>query len=71
MLEGYVNRAMDRQGLKRGFTEATTHDRLGVLLCEGLAREELARLTAEGAALSPEGAVALALADRRRDVANR
>jgi len=71
MLEGYVNRAMDRQGLKRGFTEATTHDRLGVLLCEGLAREELARLTAEGAALSPEAAVALALADRSRDVANR
>ncbi len=60
-LEGYANAAIERNGLGRGFTETTTYDRLSARLRESLAPEELARLTTEGAALTPEAAVALAL----------
>jgi tetratricopeptide (TPR) repeat protein len=62
-LEGYANAAIERNGLGRGFTETTTYDRLSARLRESLAPEELARLTTEGAALTPEAAVALALED--------
>ncbi len=46
---------LQRHGFEREFTETTTHDRLTALLRDGLAPDELARLTAEGAALSTRG----------------
>ena len=49
--------------MMRGFTEMTTHERLAALLRSGLDHEELARLTSQGAALTPEAAFALALED--------
>ncbi len=60
-LEGYVQTAFQRHGFVREYTETTTYKRLTALLSEGLAPDELARLTAEGAALTPEDAIALAL----------
>jgi tetratricopeptide (TPR) repeat protein len=63
LLQGYANAALDRHGIVRGFTERTTHERLAALLRDGLSREELARLTTEGAALTPAVARALALED--------
>ena len=60
-LEGYADAAFGRHGFEREFTETTTHDRLTAILREGLKPDELARLTAEGAALTPEAAIALAL----------
>jgi predicted ATPase/class 3 adenylate cyclase len=60
-LEGYAAAAFGRHGYEREFTETATHDRLIVFLCKGLAPDELARLNAEGAALTPEAAIALAL----------
>jgi ATP/maltotriose-dependent transcriptional regulator MalT len=62
-LEGYAEASFERQGRARGFTENTTYDRLNALLRDGLAPEELARLTTEGAALTREAALALALED--------
>ncbi len=61
VLEGYADAALQRHGYEREFAEATTHDRLTAFLHEGLARDELARLTKGGAALTPETAIALAL----------
>jgi ATP/maltotriose-dependent transcriptional regulator MalT len=61
-LEGYADVALQRHGFPREFTETTTFERLTALLREGLAPDELARLSAAGAALTPEAAVALALA---------
>jgi hypothetical protein len=52
-----------RSGFERELTEATTYDRLMALLRGSLSPDELARLLAEGAALTPEAAIALALAD--------
>jgi predicted ATPase/class 3 adenylate cyclase len=60
-LEGYSDAAFQRHGFEREFTETTSHDRLTALLRKGLAPDERARLTAEGAALTPEAAIALAL----------
>jgi predicted ATPase/class 3 adenylate cyclase len=60
-LEGYAATSLERHGFPRSFTETTTHDRLTALLREGLAPDELARLSAQGAALTPEAAIALAL----------
>jgi ATP/maltotriose-dependent transcriptional regulator MalT len=60
-LEGYADAAFALHGFDREFTETTTHDRLTAHLREGLAPDELARLSAEGAALTPEAALALAL----------
>ncbi len=60
-LEGYADAAFARLGFPRELTEATTRDRLIALLRESLAPDELARLIAEGAALTPEDAIALAL----------
>jgi predicted ATPase/class 3 adenylate cyclase len=60
-LEGYADTAFARLGFEREFTEITTHDRLTALLHDGLAPHELGGLIAEGAALTPEAAIALAL----------
>ena len=60
-LEGYADAACARHGYPREFTETTTHDRLTALLREERAPDELARLSGEGAALTPEAAVALEL----------
>jgi hypothetical protein len=62
-LEGYADAALGRLGLRREFTETTTYERLAALLHGHLAPEELARLTAEGATLTPGGAIAFALAE--------
>ncbi len=43
------------------FVQKRTHDRLRSLLRDELAPDELARLTAEGATLTPEAAITLAL----------
>jgi predicted ATPase/pimeloyl-ACP methyl ester carboxylesterase len=61
VLEGYADVALGRYGFTREFTEATTHERITVLLREGLRPDELARLSEEGASLTPEAAIALAL----------
>jgi hypothetical protein len=61
ILQAYAGAALARHGFEREFTEKTTHDRLTALLREGLTPDELARLSAEGAALTPEAAIALAL----------
>jgi predicted ATPase/class 3 adenylate cyclase len=63
ILEGYTDAAFARHGFEREFTETTTHDRLTAVLRESLAPDALAQLTAEGAALTPEAAIALALED--------
>jgi predicted ATPase/transcriptional regulator with XRE-family HTH domain len=60
-LEGYADAAFGRHGFEREFTETTTHDRLLALLHEELGSDELARLSAQGAALAPEAAIALVL----------
>jgi len=62
--EGFSNALLERSGFEREFTETTTHERLMKILREELAPEELARLLAEGAALTSEAAIALALEDR-------
>jgi predicted ATPase len=63
-LEGYADAACVRHGLLREFTETTTHDRLAALLRDSLAPDDLARLIADGAALTPQAAIALALEER-------
>jgi len=62
-LEGYADASLSDQGCEREFTETTTHERLKTLLAERLAPDDLARRLTEGAALSPEAAIALALED--------
>ncbi len=64
ILEGYADAAFSRHGFERESTETTTHDRLAALLRESLAADELTRLTAEGAALKPEAAIALAMEEK-------
>ncbi len=64
ILEGYADAAFARHGFEREFTETTTHDRLAALLRESLAADELTRLTAEGAALKPEAAIALTMEEK-------
>jgi tetratricopeptide (TPR) repeat protein len=59
--EGYAAAAFRRHGFEREFTERTTYDRLIALLRGALSPDELDRLLAEGAALTPEAAIALAL----------
>jgi len=61
IFEGYACASFARHGYEREFTETTTHDRLTALLRAGLAPEHFQRLKAEGAALSPEAAISLAL----------
>jgi predicted ATPase len=60
-LESYADAAFAQHGFPRDVTETTTHERLIALLSEALAPDELARLSAEGAALTPGAAIALAL----------
>jgi predicted ATPase/class 3 adenylate cyclase len=60
-LGAYADAVLAMHGFEREFTERTTRERLDALLREQLAPDELERLTAEGAALAPEAAVALAL----------
>jgi predicted ATPase/class 3 adenylate cyclase len=69
ILEGYAAAAMQRHGCPRGFTETATYDRLIALLQETLAPDDLARLAAEGIALTPEAAIALALEEPESSVA--
>jgi hypothetical protein len=57
----YADSAFEKTGTKRGFTERATHERLAVLLDAKLTPEDRSKLSAEGAALTPEAAVALAL----------
>jgi predicted ATPase/class 3 adenylate cyclase len=60
-LEGYADATFLASGFGRETTESVTYARLSKLLREHLAETELNRLLAEGAALAPEAAVALAL----------
>ena len=61
ILEGYAASAFRQLGFNREFTETTTYERLAALLREGLADGELARRADEGAALTAEAVIALAL----------
>ncbi len=60
-LEGYAEAAFVRYGFEREFTERTTYVRLTALLHERIGHDDLVRLTARGATLEPEAAIALAL----------
>jgi len=61
MLEGYADAAFQRIGYERDFSDKAVLDRLSRLLRERFTPDECERLTAEGAALTPEAASALAL----------
>jgi predicted ATPase/class 3 adenylate cyclase len=65
-LEGYADAALARHGVRREDAAQTRYERLGALLRESLASEELARLAAAGAALTPDAAIAFALAETSR-----
>lgn len=65
MLEGYAGAALRRPGYVREFTEMMTYNRLAALVRE-TAPGELAQLLVDGAALSPEAAVAFALGTTKR-----
>ncbi len=60
-LQSYADTALRRRGFELQFVHKRTHDRLTSLLRAELAPDELARLSAEGAGLTPEAAIALAL----------
>jgi ATP/maltotriose-dependent transcriptional regulator MalT len=60
-LEGYADATLQRLGYRREFTETTSHDRLTTLLHQSLAPTDLTPLTTEGAALTTEAAIALAM----------
>jgi ATP/maltotriose-dependent transcriptional regulator MalT len=62
-LESYADATFQGHGYRREFTETTTHDRLATILRETLAPDQLARRATEGAALTPEAAIALASRD--------
>jgi predicted ATPase/class 3 adenylate cyclase len=62
-LAGYAQVAMARIGYEREYTERLTRDRLDAILDEQLPATERERLSAEGAALAPPDAIALALAE--------
>ena len=62
-LEGYAGAAYRRVGDEREGTERVTYNRLSSILSEALAPGELTRMLADGAALSTEAAIALALQD--------
>jgi predicted ATPase/class 3 adenylate cyclase len=61
VLEGYADATIHATGSEREHTETVTYDRLTALLTAGLPPSERERLAAEGAALTPEAATALAL----------
>ena len=56
-LAGYANARLQAEGHVRGFTEATTHERLKALLGERLDADEFARLANEGGAMTAVAAV--------------
>jgi predicted ATPase len=60
ILLGYSDAALARVGAARDFNAQGTHDRLATILGEKLTADARARLTAEGAALTPEAAIAIA-----------
>jgi predicted ATPase len=60
-LEGYADASVRSHKFVRDVTEAMTHERLKALVRENVVPEELTRLRAEGAALAPADAIALAL----------
>jgi predicted ATPase/DNA-binding CsgD family transcriptional regulator len=60
-LGGYVDAALERTGCEREPTEWIVYERLTSLLESGLDPHERATLLAQGAALTPEAAIALAL----------
>jgi ATP/maltotriose-dependent transcriptional regulator MalT len=60
-LAAYADATLTRLSYKREFADQAGYERLNVLLHETLSSEERARLTAEGAALEPQAAIALAL----------
>jgi tetratricopeptide (TPR) repeat protein len=59
-LTAYTDAARARMGLNHDGIARAVYDRLAALLREQLTPDDLARLTAEGAALSPKDAIALA-----------
>lgn len=61
LLEGYADASVRSHKFVRDVTESMTHERLKALVHENLAPKELERLRAEGAALAPVDAIALAL----------
>ncbi len=61
--EGFANAALQRGDYARSTTETPTYTRLMTLLVDGIVPDELARLLTEGAALTPEAVIALALED--------
>ncbi len=63
LLAGYVDSAFAKAGSKRESTEQKTHHRLTALLDANLPAADRVRLISEGAALTPEAAIALALRD--------
>jgi predicted ATPase/transcriptional regulator with XRE-family HTH domain len=65
VLAGYTDAAYERLGYERESTEQITHARLCALLREALSADLVRDLRAQGAALAPEAAVALALANER------
>jgi hypothetical protein len=60
-LAGYVESALQRAGFIREFTETTTHERLIAIVRDRLAPAEYASRVADGASLTPEAAIAIAL----------
>jgi predicted ATPase/class 3 adenylate cyclase len=60
-LAAYADATFTRLGYRRTFADQAGVERLSALLREKLAPRELARLSAEGTALAPEAAIALAL----------
>jgi hypothetical protein len=60
-LAGYLDVALARHEYERGFTEATSRERLDALLREYLEPSDRARLFAEGAGLDQQAAVFLAV----------
>jgi predicted ATPase/DNA-binding CsgD family transcriptional regulator len=64
-LAGYSNASLVRVGYPRDAITLAVYERLMTCLHEHLAPDELARLTTEGASLTPEAAIALARALER------
>jgi len=62
-LERYADAALQRRGYERDFTDRTTYERLTAALRAGLTPDDRRRWAAEGAALTPDAALALALAE--------
>ena len=64
VLAGYSEKALQRHGYAREFTERTSHERLAALLGERLVAGERESLLTRGAALAPRAAIELALENR-------